>query len=629
MEKNHEVSRLLILLFIAVVVLFAFYGIFYYFSGYIWSLNAKVSLADITPWMRIWLSQKDGVETYVLYVLALADLAVVALLAGLSERLTVGKRKYAFWSAFALASFVMLFYLRRQIGFNPPMEARSSLTVALAVVALVGFLLWLIVKISGWRRWLADLLIVLGLLPVCFIATSAFSPSDYSYVFAPALRLIDHAKLSEIYFQYDLLLSLIAAAWMKLRLNLNAFQVVAQASFYALFLGSFFTSRRFFRTKKLSYYLLTALVLMKVYALMHDPAYIFQVTPFRLDLWIILFILAYERGFYSKWLGAALGLFILFHRAFGIIYCLGYFELIATLWFLDAIEWPISWRAVQDSFLKQLTRIWPNALMILSALGLSYLLFGSSLMEASSTYRRIGIGFMPIYHQSFYWYVPILFSVTFALFLKKRKLLDEKYFNGGLFLIFLAIGNSLYFFGRSHEHNIINISAVLLFVLFTLLDLVFSEEGGPARSRVGKILATALPVLLVLTITYYYSERILMKLGTQAFDVVIGNQLIYPMPVNVGPNVLKPVVGDSRKIYFVSDNDFYYYYYWGYAPQGRYSPYDSWIYKKDLVGFVQGLLDDGYYVVTPEAEVAGQQEILSGLSFAHTAQADGFRVMWK
>jgi hypothetical protein len=553
----------------------------------------------------------------------------VALLAQLAERLKVGRRQRVFWSAFVLAFLALLACFGRAIGFNPPMNEMAPLPTALLfVLAPTGLLLWAIMRISGRHQCLADLLIVVGLLPVCFVATQPPSLADYSYILAPALRLVDHFKLSEIYFQYDLLLSLFAAAWMKLRLDLNYFQVVAQVSFYALFLGSFFASRRFFRVKKLSYYLLAALVLVKAYGLVHDPALALQVAPLRLDLWIVLFVLAYEKGIYSKWLGVALGALVVFHRTFGVIYALGYLELILTLWLLDGLRRPASWRALKDGFRKHLALVWPNALIVLSALALSGLLFGGLGLEAASTYRSLGIGFLPIDRQSFYWYVPVLLSVAFVLFLRKRKLLDEKYFHGGLFLIFLAVGESLYFFGRSNENYLIDISAVLLLVLFALLDLVFSEGPGPARSGVKKKLTAIVPALLVLAVAFCYSGRIHDRLAVQ-FQNVQKGRLIYPLPVQVGPNVLLPVVGDSQKVYFLGAEDFYYYYYWGYVPQGRFSPYNSWIYEKDLVSFVQGLLNDGYFVAVPQAEVAGQQEIISGLRYDHEVQQDGWRVMWR
>jgi hypothetical protein len=636
MEKKKETSSLLILSFVAVATAFALYGIFYHFSQSIWNSNQRTSLSVLAPATRRVSELRDGMETYALYLLALADLVIVALLAKLAERLPIGKRRRVFWPAFALVSLVLVACFGRLIGFHPPRAEIGSPGIMILVVAAVALFLWSIVKISGRHRRLADLLIVLGLLPVCFVATGPIHVLDYAYVFSPALRLVDHFKLSEIYFQYDLLLSLIAAAWLKLKLDLNLFQVVAQASTYAFLLGCLFCSRRFFLTKKLSYYLLAAVVLVRVYALIHDSAALFQVTPLRLDLWIILFVIAYEKGIYSKWLGAALGFLVVFHSAFGVIYGLGYLELVATLWLLDCLGRPVSWCALKEGVRKHAALAWPDILFLLASLACSYALFRGSFLEASSTYRRVGIGFMRTDPHSFYWYVLVMLALAFALLIRRRAQLGEKYFHGGLFLILLAVGNSLYFFGRSDEHNIIDISASLLFVLFLLLDLVFSEGGGPARSRGRKILVTTLAVSLVLGIAFCYSGRIKVKVVTQYQNLMRG-QLIYPLPIQVGPNVLLPVVGDSQKVYFMTGcDDFYYYYYWNYVPQGHFLPYCSWVYERDLVNFVQGLIYDHYYVAIRETDVVdspsgapGEQETLGELKYAHLVRQDGWRIMWE
>jgi hypothetical protein len=287
------------------------------------------------------------------------------------------------------------------------------------------------------------------------------------------------------------------------------------------------------------------------------------------------------------------------------------------LWLLDRFRW------------NHLKQAWPNVLFLLAAVGCSYALLQGTFLEAASIYRQIGIGFMRTYHQSFYWYVPILLSLAFVMLLRRRVQIGERYFRSGLFLILLAVGNMLYFFGRSHEHNIINVSAALLFVLVMLLDLVFLEDGEPHQSPSWKLLATVLPILLVLAIAFFYSGRIKIKMGTQYRNIVKG-QLIYPSPLDVGPNVLKPIVGDSPKVYFMTQcEDFYYDYYWNYVPQGHFLPYCSWVYEKDTANFVQGLLDDGYYVTYRDSDAKVEQETVDELKYGHSAQVTGWQVLWK
>jgi hypothetical protein len=47
------------------------------------------------------------------------------------------------------------------------------------------------------------------------------------------------------------------------------------------------------------------------------------------------------------------------------------------------------------------------------------------------------------------------------------------------------------------------------------------------------------------------------------------------------------------------------------------------------VNFVQGLINDNYYVVVRDADVEGEQETLGELKYGHSVQQEGFQVMWK
>ena len=53
-----------------------------------------------------------------------------------------------------------------------------------------------------------------------------------------------------------------------------------------------------------------------------------------------------------------------------------------------------------------------------------------------------------------------------------------------LFAVALTLANSIYFFGRSHENNLINISASLLLCAFIGIDLaIFAWDEGPRWSQ--------------------------------------------------------------------------------------------------------------------------------------------------
>ena len=121
---------------------------------------------------------------------------------------------------------------------------------------------------------------------------------------------------------------------------------------------------------------------------------------------------------------------------------------------------------------KYLLMCYRNLLIILLFLSFSYFLFGGFISDSVSMYQKIGIGMIAIAPNSFYWYVPVILCVLSYLLLKHNDKISDKYFTSGLFLVLLTIGNSMYFFGRSHEHNIINITSILSLALFFWLAFI-------------------------------------------------------------------------------------------------------------------------------------------------------------
>ena len=428
-RSNRTFPSVFIILLICISSVTILYKEFYFFAPTIWSMNRAVRLEDLTPGMRYYAREYDGIETYCLYILTIISIflsffifCVYRVLSSRTEHFIFKISYYLLW--FFLLLNACLFFIN--IGFNPPMSRMipSLWTYLFAVAAsvFIYFLFKISVRFEKISVWAVPIILV----PFCFIATMPIFSMDYSFIFAPALRIIHHFKLSEIYLQYDLLLSLLAALWMKLNLDLNYFQILGQISLYLFLLLAFFFARRLFLKKELSFYLLAALILIKVFAIMPDPVFVFQVTPLRLDWWILLVILAYEKGLYSKWTGLALGFLIIFHRTFGIIYALGYLETASVLLLIDFMQSIPRTCALKATVKKHFKyNLW-NAAAIVLAFAISTLMFGASL-ESASLYQSIGIGFLPISEISFYWYVIVTICAASIYLLNLKEKLPERY----------------------------------------------------------------------------------------------------------------------------------------------------------------------------------------------------------
>jgi hypothetical protein len=230
----------------------------------------------------------------------------------------------------------------------------------------------------------------------------------------------------------------------------------------------------------------------------------------------------------------------------------------------------------------------------------------------------------------------VVSGLSFVLLLRLRDRVPSNYLASGFCLIYLAIGNSVYFFGRSHEFAIIVLSAVLLLLLFLLLDLVgltlANRSGKPASQFIYRNLATILSLAFIASITICYGDSIIHKAAIQARNAGKG-QLIYPSEVpkenvlNVIAEV-KSVTGDNPKVYFACDNDFLLDYYGGYNPVGYYNPVYSWVSKREFNKFLQGLVDEGYYLVVDNVFA---QEVLSSINISNYRSLRLLRcmVVWK
>ena len=619
-----------------VVLSFALTGLFYYcyflLAPWIWRQNIPFKPADITAWVLTATTEHDGIEIYALYLLMFLNIAGALTLSGLVARFA-GQRARS--GTLALATLACLAFCAA-VGFIPPMNSLADATpwsalwqtlIIATLTALLTALLWFCQKRSVWLGWL---LAALLLVPPCFFAVSAFGWRDYTYIFAPALRLLDGAAPWDIYFQYDLLPSLLAAGWMKLGLDLQDFRILGQGSYYLALLAVFVLSSKLFLRKELPCLLLAALVLGRIYASPYDATLVFQVTPVRLDLWIPLLLVVYRLGPYHWLVGLVCGLLLVLIKNFGIIYSLAYIQLLVTLWGFGYFS-----AERRDPLFGSLLEHARRCLLPVAIMGVfgiaSFLLFRNvEYGNFAGYYQKIGIGFIQVAKNSFYWYVPAIFSTTLILLFRLRNSLPAGYLNAGILLTYCAIGNSIYFFGRSHEHNILNIAIVLLFLFFFLLDLMtryLGETASESLSAVSSFLhrygALIASVALIAAIIVSYSENISKKGYIQLANAESGKLTYTTFTI---PDAFQGFIGrireitdNSKKVYFVDEADFAFYYYGGYEQSGYCNPFLTWIFTKDLNRYLQNLLDNGYYLVcSPNLKY-----MLDGLKYnSHTLVGD-------
>ncbi len=373
-------------------------------------------------------------------------------------------------------------------------------------------------------------------------------------------------------------------------------------SVYALLVGLFVLVRRWFAHPGLAGPLLVAVVLVRIYAVMGDQMAVPQVSPLRLDLWIVPVALALRFGLRHWAVAVALALLCILSRSIGLLY-LGGYALALGADFLSARAavaradrlpcWPEA-----RQFSRRLT---PAALSVLAGLGLVTVFLGSPLSDAMLLYRKLGCGQTKIALDSFYWWLLPLTALSAGLAFWKRGELGEKRGGASLLLVGLSISSSIYFFGRSHENNLTNLCVPFLTCLFLCLDLALLQFGPQGRS--GALLQFALSSAVVALCAWQYSARISTKFAAQV-AVLSRTDLTKPLVAGFGlPRMYCEELAQripQRKVYFFTGLDFWYYAECGYVPHGYLLPVELSVLKAPLMAELDQLLDAGYTIALPK-----------------------------
>ena len=592
--------------------------LFFHFAPQIWAMQADVPLQDITPWTRWAMQERDGAEPPVLLVLILLLMVLTVLSMQLLKRIP---RRLCVDVVIIGLTTSALFALNVRLR-APSWEPGRSWWQVLEAEAGI----FLAVFIARWAVRKRGLHIVLGLalIPVCFLAVSLPSHLDLACILAPALKLRLGFSPAQIYMQYDYLLSLLAVGWHYVGGDPFAFSRVTQGSFFLLLVASFLLARRMFEEKWLAGMLLVALCAVRVYGIIPDANYCPQVTPLRIDLWILLLAPALIFDLRHWSVGLAAGLVYFFARSFGLLY-LGSYALTLSVDFLirhaDARERIPLWREIA-AYVRPIT---VSLVFVGASLLAARWVFGAAISDAMLMYRQLGIGMLRISPDSFYWWIAPALAATGWLVFALRGVIGQRRTGASFFLLALGIGNSIYFFGRSHEHNLLNISAPLLFCVFLGMDLaIVAWRSGPVWVR---WMVYAGPWLTLGLIGFFYSGRLVAKIHTQ-FDSVTGRHAL----VNddqIAPIVCEEIAGvakDSRV--FVYDlADYWFYEKCGYVPQGYIQPILLQPLRVNLIEQLDQLLNTGYKIVVPKAHASGFDfsdvgPSLKGLERTETAHYD-------
>ena len=255
------------------------------------------------------------------------------------------------------------------------------------------------------------------------------------------------------------------------------------------------------------------------------------------------------------------------------------------------------------------------------------LLPAAFLMNRLSLYGGFQIGMLPVTDTSAYWYFAAILVISFVILVGFRNRFTPAYFSAALFLLFMGIGQSMYFFGRSHENNIINISGILLFITMLCCDMLLTLNK-PENEFLNEIRGiTGLLPAIIIFLVYITNDVYLFNNSSTAFsDTLKKGKWTYTEsePPNGSFESIQRLTGDSRKLYFMTyyTYDFYLYYRGNYEIPAKFTPVDSWIILDDKIAFANDLLNKGYYIIAFNNDAKFNQAILPRLHY-NKINADG------
>ncbi len=581
--------------------------LFFHFALWLWARQFHLDMATVNTWAySAFTTEADGAEPQALFALAVASTVLLAALAHVLRRASRRVRVVV-----TLVSACGALCLLHRAHFVIPLT--SSSPVPLEISAANAHYLAVVVSAVGvsillsWglrtRRLLSVITAVL-LVPVAFLPSAPPSPGDAMAILSPALRLLHGAAPAHVYMQYDYLPSLIAEAWLWLGGDPMAIFFGAALSCYVLLCALVPLARRWFSHPGLAGPLLVAVVLVRIYGVEGDQMAVPQVAPFRLDLWILPVAVALYFGVRHWAVAVTLGLLCITLRSMGVLYLAGYAmaypaDFLAARLALNKAdrpslrqEWRALWRAAA-----------PNAAIIVGSLALTTWLLGSPVSEAALLYRKLGVGQMRVASDSFYWWLLPLTALSGALAFWKRAELGEKRGGAMLLTVALLICGSVYFFGRSHENNLINLSVPFLLCFFLCLDIFLSDLAyGPRAALALQVVASS---ALIGVCAFRYSGRIWTKAATQ-IALVSRDEQAASMAIGHFPPMYCEEVAQQvpdKKVYFFGTLDYWYYQRCNYDPPSYEQPVGLSILRAPLAAELAELLDNGYTIALVKTDV--------------------------
>lgn len=322
--------------------------------------------------------------------------------------------------------------------------------------------------------------IVFVLALVTFDARFPMAGHDYEYFIGPSYEVAQGKTLyTDILSRYAFLTPIIFAILNRLS-HFSLFYIPFVVWF--LYICQYFIC--FFLLIKISksapFALLGTFSLMTVnyFSLSHLPSVIPQVGPLRWFPSILLLFLFYKlKDLESKKFIAAISFLSFFTIDVGIAILLAY----GVTLFMLMLQGAINFRRI----VRAIILLAINLIAIILFIDILHLVFGYKsvdILTSLYSFRKhaiLGLSMIPIVEKTYFWFVLLIYFASVIYFFRNVfSPSNISHLKSNILLLFsanLSLFASVYFVGRSHPHNLFNISLFPILNVFLLFGLNFKK----------------------------------------------------------------------------------------------------------------------------------------------------------
>lgn len=416
-----------------------------------------------------------------------------------------------------------------------------------------------------------------------FILLSHRSP-DYlhsNFLFGQALKISQGEAFGAFHLQYGILITFILNILMFFHQTLPQMQVVFSFLFVFWLFLYYLLASKIIKQGYLVFLFLITLVITRYLAIYYDPISIPQDLPLRLDLWLPLVLVVFRFGILSPITSTVVAITYLADSTFGLLYLGVYIVFTAFLTF----------KRISKNYQKVLLTICPVFLALL----IQFILFKSFTLPSASIYTDFQLGFIPVSFNSLFW--VILAFLPYYLFVAKG-INDSRTKIFYLFLLAIAVVQLIYFLGRSHDQNLLNISGIFI----TMFFIVIYELSLRYKLQKGIFILVALFITLI---SLLFGGSILAKFNQALSNLSqnLGNSR-YDLEFIVSQKLSTlGQYSDKEKVVILSRYDSYINYRYGFKQVGYWTPFYIHTLVDETTDFLINLIKKEYHVLFWEDEL--------------------------